>query len=70
MQIDYYHFLYHAKTKLNMSEKEFWSSTLYKINKLLDFYINEHSRSVEENDDKPKEMSDKWGRPIIQSTDF
>ncbi len=53
-----------------MSEKEFWSSTLYKINKLLDFYIEEQFSSVEENDDKTHEVSDKWGRPIVRSTDF
>ncbi len=53
-----------------MSEKEFWSSTLYKINKLLDFYIEERFSSVEENEDKPIEVSDKWGRPIIRSTAF
>lgn len=54
-----------------MSEEEFWRSTLYKINRLLDFYVKDHSMSQDDHSQVThQETSSKWGRPVIISTDF
>lgn len=50
-----------------MTEQEFWNSTLYKINKMLDFYLKEHyPDSVETTEEviSNKETLNKWGRPV------
>lgn len=66
--------MYIAKTKLNMSESEFWNSTIYKINKLYSYYIQEKIGSIEDNTPNAILNSEaalnKWGRPVTYSTEF
>lgn len=69
--MDWYYLLYQAKTKLNMSEEEFWRCTLYKMNQLLGFYLKEHALTTDDGlPDYSRDISTKWGRPIMISTDF
>ena len=57
-----------------MSEEEFWNSTLYKINKLYEFYKKEHGLIDNKNNSKKvintEKAISKWGRPITYSNDF
>ncbi len=55
-----------------MSEEEFWRSTLYKINRMVEFYIKDH-KGPEDTTSKVienEEILNKWGRPIIRSNEF
>lgn len=54
-----------------MSEEEFWRCTLYKMNRLLEFYLKEHHRTTADDSlGDSRDISTKWGRPVIISTDF
>lgn len=71
--MDYYYFMYIAKTKLNMSDDEFWNSTIYKINKLYEFYLKERGGLIEKRANKvmnDEKTISKWGRPVTHSTEF